>query len=410
MSEFDIISRDDLIVKQLRTGCLAHFSYIIVSDGEAAVIDCLRDVQPYIDKVKEMKAEIKLVLQTHYHADFVSGFVELSNKTGATIVYGPDSHPKFENCKVAADNEVLELGKYKIRALHTPGHTLESSCFVLEDAKGPFCVFTGDTLFLGDVGRPDLAQKGDITDKDLAGYLFESLHKLKALPDDCLIGPGHGAGSACGKSISDGNTCTIGKQKQNNKAFYTEDKKEFVEFVTTGLARPPVYFPINVALNKAHDIKSTDQVLPRATTKLTAATVKKMLDEGNTVVIDARGPMEFDKAHIPGALFSFTKSSFAAWVANMVHFDERLILVCPPEEEPELALRLTRCGLDNIYGYLDGGMDAWIKAGFKTESLETLTYETFDEFKTKMKDGHLIDCRGLGEWNSGVIDIPNRHL
>lgn len=324
----DLIQKDDLLVKQIKTGCLAHFAYVVVSNGEMLVIDPLRDIKEYEKIAEQLGAKVTYVALSHYHADFVSGYAALAANSGATVVYGPESHPENPKIHVAEDGEVLKIGNYSIKILHTPGHTFESSCFVLQDASSvPISVFTGDTLFLGDVGRPDLAQKGEITEVDLAKMLFSSLKKLKALPDNVIVLPGHGAGSACGKNISDGGSCDIGTQKANNYALLIQDENEFVKAVTTGLEQPPAYFGHNVGMNKAVGIALADDVVTQSLHQLSVEEVKFLLSQKDTYVLDVRDPKLFDISHIPGALHVPFSGPFAIWAAFILDSKDRIILV-----------------------------------------------------------------------------------
>ena len=401
------VDRPDLKVKQLKTGCLAHYAYVVESNGEMAVIDPLRDIKEYLDHAAERQGKVRYIMETHYHADFVSGYFDLSQNTGAQIVFGPDSHPTFE-CKVMADNETVPLGAYKIRCLHTPGHTLESSCFVLEEADGkPICIFTGDTLFLGDVGRPDLAQKGEITDKDLARMLYKSLKKLKALPDEVIVFPGHGAGSACGKNIQAGDFCIIGNQKKNNVVFREEDEAKFVEMTTTGLPLPPVYFGHNVSLNKVGTIPKVEDLIATASVPMTPEQVKAKIEEG-VVIIDCRNPPEFVKGHVSKSVCCPLVAQFAIWATYAVDLKgdnpDKIVLIAPPGKEVEAITRLARTGIDHVIGYLQGGFEAWASAGLPVATTKMANVQTQEDFDTMTVGGHYLDVRNRGEWEgTGVL-------
>lgn len=388
------------MVEQLYTGCLAQGAYYIESNGEAAIIDPLREVQPYIDMAKNRGAKIKYVLETHFHADFVSGHIDLAKKTGAKIVYGPDANTKLD-IHHAKDGEILELGNYKIQVFHTPGHTLESTCYLLiDDNDKKSAVFTGDTLFIGDVGRPDLAQKGDITEEDLAGMLFESLrNKIMTLPDSVTVYPGHGAGSACGKNMSDETISSIGEQKETNYALRANmSKDEFVKEVTDGLLPPPGYFPENVAMNKG-GYKSIDDVL-NGVSALKPHNFKQ--EVSRTFVIDGRSTEEFTKAHIPGSVFIGLDDNFAPWVGALVDgISTPITFIAPEGREEEMATRMARVGYDNLVGYLDGGIDSWKEAGFDTDSFDNISAS---EFANKYKEGNVIDVRKFSEYEISHID------
>ena len=399
----DIVKRDDLIVRQINTGCLAQFSYIVVSNGEAFVIDPLRDVQMYMVMSKELGADIKYVAETHYHADFVSGYHDLAKKAGATIVFGPESNPDFD-CMVTKDGQVIKVGNYQIRTLHTPGHTLESSTYLLESpSEEHICVFTGDTLFLGDVGRPDLAQKaGELTKEDLATKLFHSCLKLKQLlGDDVLVFPGHGAGSACGKSIQSGTYSTIGDQKKTNYAFKLEDEQEFVKAVAGGLLKPPSYFGNDVSMNKNPNLKEVDQIVAEAKA-FDIAEFKELSKADDTFIIDSRSKTAYVKGHLPQAIFVPLTGKYAIWTAFLVKPHEKILLVTDEGKEEESTYRLARVGLDNVLGHLKGGFEAWKAAGEEVQTLDLYHPETPEEFESKLKDKHLLDIRSQGEWGNGA--------
>ncbi|MDV3803527.1 MBL fold metallo-hydrolase, partial [Elizabethkingia anophelis] len=378
--------------------CLAQGAYYIVSQGEAVIIDPLREVQPYLDKLQQDNAKLKYILETHFHADFVSGHVDLSDKTGASIVYGPTAKPEFEAI-IAKDEEVFEIGDIKIKVLHTPGHTMESSCYLLIDEKGKeTALFSGDTLFLGDVGRPDLAQKGkDLTQEDLAGMLYDSLmNKIIPLPDEITVYPAHGAGSACGKNMQKETVDTLGNQKKTNYALNQPDKASFIKEVTDGLTPPPGYFAMNVAMNKK-GYESFDQVLEHGLKPLSAEAFEAMADETGALILDTRPAAEFHKGFIPQSVNIGVKGDFAPWVGAMiVDVKQPLLLVTDEGSEEEVITRLSRVGFDNVVGYLKGGLSAWQSAGKETDSVERITPEEFAQRYTK--DARIIDVRKEGEY------------
>ncbi|HFK5527645.1 TPA: rhodanese-like domain-containing protein [Elizabethkingia anophelis] len=385
-------------VEQIYTGCLAQGAYYIVSQGESVIIDPLREVQPYLDKLQQDNAKLKYILETHFHADFVSGHVDLSDKTGASIVYGPTAKPEFEAI-IAKDEEVFEIGDIKIKVLHTPGHTMESSCFLLIDEKGKeTALFSGDTLFLGDVGRPDLAQKGkDLTQEDLAGMLYDSLmNKIIPLSDEITVYPAHGAGSACGKNMQKETVDTLGNQKKTNYALNQPDKASFIKEVTDGLTPPPGYFAMNVAMNKK-GYESFDQVLEHGLKPLSAEAFETMADETGALILDTRPAAEFHKGFIPQSVNIGVKGDFAPWVGAMiVDVKQPLLLVTDEGSEEEVITRLSRVGFDNVVGYLNGGLSAWQSAGKETDSVERITPEEFAQRYTE--DAKIIDVRKEGEY------------
>ncbi|WP_407486605.1 MBL fold metallo-hydrolase [Elizabethkingia anophelis] len=385
-------------VEQIYTGCLAQGAYYIVSQGEAVIIDPLREVQPYLDKLQQDNAKLKYILETHFHADFVSGHVDLSDKTGASIVYGPTAKPEFEAI-IAKDEEVFEIGDIKIKVLHTPGHTMESSCYLLIDEKGKeTALFSGDTLFLGDVGRPDLAQKGkDLTQEDLAGMLYDSLmNKIIPLPDEITVYPAHGAGSACGKNMQKETVDTLGNQKKTNYALNQPDKASFIKEVTDGLTPPPGYFAMNVAMNKK-GYESFDQVLEHGLKPLSAEAFEAIADETGALILDTRPAAEFHKGFIPQSVNIGVKGDFAPWVGAMiVDVKQPLLLVTDEGSEEEVITRLSRVGFDNVVGYLRGGLSAWQSAGKETDSVERITPEEFAQRYTE--DAKIIDVRKEGEY------------
>ncbi|CAI9675401.1 Hydroxyacylglutathione hydrolase [Elizabethkingia anophelis] len=385
-------------VEQIYTGCLAQGAYYIVSQGESVIIDPLREVQPYLDKLQQDNAKLKYILETHFHADFVSGHVDLSDKTGASIVYGPTAKPEFEAI-IAKDEEIFEIGDIKIKVLHTPGHTMESSCYLLIDEKGKeTALFSGDTLFLGDVGRPDLAQKGkDLTQEDLAGMLYDSLmNKIIPLSDEITVYPAHGAGSACGKNMQKETVDTLGNQKKTNYALNQPDKASFIKEVTEGLTPPPGYFAMNVAMNKK-GYESFDQVLEHGLKPLSAEAFEAMADETGALILDTRPAAEFHKGFIPQSVNIGVKGDFAPWVGAMiVDVKQPLLLVTDEGSEEEVITRLSRVGFDNVLGYLKGGIPAWQSAGKETDSVDRITPEEFAQRYTE--DAKIIDVRKEGEY------------
>ena len=393
-------------VKQIYTGCLAQGAYYIESNGEAAIVDPLREVQPYIDLANERGATIKYVLETHFHADFVSGHLTLSEKTGAPIVFGPNAAPDFDT-RMATDGERLTLGDVEIEVLHTPGHTMESTTYLLRNEDGnPHAMFTGDTLFLGDVGRPDLAQKSELTIEDLAGHLYDSLrNKLMTLPDDTIVYPGHGAGSACGKNMSKETVGTLGDQKANNYALRADmTKEEFVKEVTDGLLPPPGYFPMNVAMNK-RGYDSIDRVMERGTQALSPEAFEAAANETEAVMLDIRSTAEFVEGHIPRSTFIGLAGGFAPWVGAMiVDVKQPILLVANDDQIEEAITRLSRVGFDNVLGYLEGGLDAWVKAGKDTDDIQTVDAEAFASVLNATPEAKVVDVRKDGEYQSEHVE------
>ncbi len=350
-----------MIVEQLYTNCLSEAAYFIADNGEAAVIDPLRDVDVYIQKAAEMGVKIKYIFETHFHADFVSGHLELSKKTGAPIVYGPQTNAKFD-IHLATDGEIFNIGNLKIKALHTPGHTLESTCYLLYNEEGKeYCVFTGDTLFVGDVGRPDLFS-GNLSKEDLAGYMFDSLqNKIKTLPEDVIVYPAHGPGSSCGKNLGPNTYSTIGEQLDSNYALQDMTKEEFIKVVTEGLSTPPAYFPINARINK-EGYESLDDVMNNAMTALSIADFKQKVQDG-AWILDTRNATVFTEGFVPDSISIGLEGRFAEWAGSLLPFDQPLILVTEAGKEKESAIRLSRVGIDKVQGYLEGGFEAWRNAG-----------------------------------------------
>jgi glyoxylase-like metal-dependent hydrolase (beta-lactamase superfamily II)/rhodanese-related sulfurtransferase len=398
-----------MYVEQLYTGCLSEAAYYIESEGEAAIIDPLRDIDEYLFIANERKAKIKYIFETHFHADFVSGHIDLGKATGAPIVYGPDTVTKFP-VHVAKDGEKFSIGKVTIEVLHTPGHTLESSCYLLKDENGKdHCVFTGDTLFVGDVGRPDLAQKGaDLTMQDLAGMMYDSIHnKLFPLADDVIVYPAHGAGSACGKALGKETFSTIGEQKKHNYALEAKTKDEFIQKVTEGISAPPQYFPINAQINK-EGYESLDEVLEQGMKSLGVQEFKKIINHDN-IILDTRPETEFVKGFVPGSINIGLNGRFAEWAGSLLPFDRPLYLITDPGKEKETIVRLARVGFEKINGCLDGGFEAWKKSGEKVDIIvevepdELLMDMQFDKNlvvldvrkENEFAEGHLPDAMNL---------------
>ncbi len=389
-------------IEQIYTGCLAEAAYYIESEGEVAIIDPLRETEPYIDRAKADNANIKYVLETHFHADFVSGHLDLAKKTGAIIVYGPTAKPNF-NAHIAEDNEELKLGNVTIKVLHTPGHTMESVTYLLKDENGKdHAIFTGDTLFLGDVGRPDLAIKqGEITQEDLAAHLFDSLrNKIMPLADDVIVYPGHGAGSACGKKMSKETEGTLGDQKKFNYALRADmTKAEFIKEVTTGLVEPPQYFPKNAMMNKM-GYESIDTVRERGVKPLKVRAFKAAWELEDAIVLDTRSKEEFAKGFIPGSIFIGLDGSFANWVGVLIpDLKQPILFVADPGREEEVVTRLARVGYDNSIGYLEGGFKAWKKAGEQVDMVEEVSPIVFKEL-FRRKNPNVIDVRKESEYNT----------
>jgi glyoxylase-like metal-dependent hydrolase (beta-lactamase superfamily II)/rhodanese-related sulfurtransferase len=391
-------------VEQIYTGCLAEAAYYIESKGEAVVIDPLRETEPYVERAKADGAKIKYVLETHFHADFVSGHLDLAKKTGAQIVFGPTAQPNF-TAHVAKDNEELKVGDITIKVLHTPGHTMESTTYLLRDENGKdYAIFTGDTLFLGDVGRPDLAIKqGEITREDLAGFLFDSLrNRIMPLNDDVIVYPGHGAGSACGKKMSKDTWGYLGEQKETNYALRPDmTKAEFVKEVTTGLVEPPQYFPKNAMMNKM-GYESIDTVRERGVQALSVGAFKAAWEGEEALVIDTRHQDAFAKGFIPGAVFIGIDDNFAMWVGALISdLKQAILFVSEPGREEEVVTRLARVGYDNAIGYLKGGFASWQKAGEEVDTLEEVTAEEFAGMYNS--NINLLDVRRASEYNAEHI-------
>jgi glyoxylase-like metal-dependent hydrolase (beta-lactamase superfamily II)/rhodanese-related sulfurtransferase len=390
-------------IQQIYTGCLAEAAYYIESKGEVAIVDPLREVAPYIQMAKENKAKIKYVLETHFHADFVSGHLDLAKKTGAKIVYGPTAKPNFE-AYVAKDGEELPLGDVKIKVLHTPGHTMESSTFLLINEKGKQqAIFTGDTLFIGDVGRPDLAVKTDLSREDLASHLYDSLrNKIMPLPDSVIVFPGHGAGSACGKNMSKETTDTLGHQKMFNYALRADMRREeFVKAVTDDLVDPPQYFPKNAVMNKM-GYASIDEVLEKGLLALDVNAFVNRVEQYEALVLDTRDKDAFAQTHIPGSIFIGIDDNFAPWVGALIpDLQQPIVFLADEGREEEVVTRLSRVGYDNTLGYLKGGIGSWKKAGRETGSIQEISAEDFARMYSK--NVLLLDVRKESEYTSQHI-------
>jgi len=392
-------------IEQIYTGCLAEAAYYIESAGEAAIIDPLREVQPYLGRAERDGARIKYVLETHFHADFVSGHLDLAHKSGATIVYGPTAAPDFP-CHIATDGEELSIGKIKIRVLHTPGHTMESTTYLLLDEQGKeYCIFSGDTLFIGDVGRPDLAQKAaSMTQEELAGLLYDSLqNKIIPLPDEVIVYPGHGAGSACGKNMSKETYDTLGNQKKINYALKATSKEQFIKEVTDGLLPPPYYFPQNVMLNKK-GYASFDEVMEKGHRALTPEQAEMVVEAEQALVLDTRQITEFGSAHVPGSVFIGIDGDFAPWVGTLItDIRQPIVLVTEPGREDEVITRLARVGYENIVGYLEGGIEAWLAAGKEADHVqEIMTNEL--EALCKIEQPYIVDVRKQSEYEAERLE------
>lgn len=389
-----------MYTEQLYTSCLAEAAYYIESNGEAAIIDPLRETEPYIALAKRRDTQIKYVFETHFHADFVSGHIDLAKKTGATIVYGPTAKTGFDSL-IATDNQEFKIGNVTLRVLHTPGHTMESVCYLLIDEKGKeHAVFTGDTLFVGDVGRPDLAIKGDVTQDDLAGMLYDSLNtKIKTLADDVIVYPAHGAGSACGKNIGKETFSTIGIQKKLNYALQAMSKQEFVKVVTDGLEPPPNYFMMDAMLNK-DGYTNIDEVISKNKNPLSVDEFEALSRSKDVIVLDTRNPEDFENGSVIGAINIGLNGQYAPWVGALLDPKKALILITNPDKETEAILRLARVGYENVKGFLKGGMFEWKKAGKPVYDVNSISAVEFAKINTSK---NVIDVRNHGEWSTGII-------
>ena len=408
-------------IEQIYTGCLAHAAYYLESNGEAAIFDPLREVAPYIEKAKKDNASIKYVFETHFHADFVSGHLDLRKKTGADIVYGPTAKPGFEAI-VAQDGQIFKVGEYKIKVIHTPGHTMESTTYLLIDENdNQHGIITGDTLFIGDVGRPDLAQHviSDLTEEKLAGWLYDSLrNKIMPLPDHLIVYPNHGAGSACGKMMSKETTDTLGNQKKINYALREDmTKEEFIEALLTGLTKPPVYFPKNVMLN-IQGYESLDTVLKRGEKPLSPDAFESIAEDTAALMLDTRDTSDFAKGFIPNSISISLDGNFAQWVGEMISdIKQKILLITYPGKEKETITRLSRVGYDNTIGYLEGGFQSWKNSGRDFETIGRINSLEFEKLYRENQP-MVVDVRKRSEFDSqhvvNAINIPlneiNKHL
>ena len=391
-------------IEQLYTGCLSQGAYYIESNGEAVVIDPLRETAPYLQRAKRDKATITYIFETHFHADFVSGHLTLSKQTGATIVFGPNASTSFD-AHIAKDNEVFTVGDITITVLHTPGHTMESTTYLLRDGSGKeHAIFTGDTLFLGDVGRPDLAQKSaDITQEQLAGTLFDSLrNKIMPLPNDVIVYPAHGAGSACGKNMMTQTVDTLGNQKQMNYALRQDmTKEEFIKEVTDGLVAPPAYFPLNAKMNK-QGYEHLDSILERACLPISAQDFEDLANKTGAIILDVRNQLDFMQGHIPNSIFIGIDGGFAPWVGALIKDVKHPILLVAPEfREAEVIMRLSRVGFDNTLGFLVGGIASWQNAGKEIDTMQTVSAHTLKE--ALEKEMPIFDVRKQGEFSAAHV-------
>ena len=400
-----------MVIEQIYTGCLAQGAYYIESNGEVAIIDPLREVQDYIERAEKNKAKIRYIFETHFHADFVSGHLTLAEKTGGIIVFGPNATTEFDS-HIAFDGEVFKVGDITITAIHTPGHTMESTTYLLKDKNGKdIAIFTGDTLFLGDVGRPDLAQKSNMSQEDLAATLFDSLRtKIMPLADDIMVYPAHGAGSACGKNLSKETVGTLGDQKQHNYALRQDmTKEEFIKEVTDGLLPPPAYFPLNVALNK-EGYKSIDEVIKTGAKALSVNDFELVANETDAVIIDVRHQFKFVKGFIPQSIFIGLGGTFAPWVGALIKdIHQPILLVVPDNMEKETITRLSRVGFDNVLGYLSGGFEAWKTSGKEIDTLPSVPANVLEQQIDK--DALVFDVRRPGEYEAEHIEnVPSTPL
>lgn len=396
-----------MTIEQIYTGCLAQGAYYIESEGEAVVIDPLREVQPYLDRAAKNGTKIKYILETHFHADFVSGHLDLAKKSGGTIVYGPTAKPNFE-AHIATDGEVLKVGNITITAIHTPGHTMESTCYLLKDENGKNqAIFTGDTLFIGDVGRPDLAQKvaSDLTQEKLAGYLYHSLReKIMPLEDDIIVYPAHGAGSACGKNMSKETFDTLGNQKKTNYALQEMTKEQFIKEVTDGLLPPPAYFPENVMMN-IKGYESLDVVMDRGMRALSPKEFEEVANQEGALILDTRNAQDFSEGFIPNSINIGVDGGFAPWVGTLIlDIKQPILLVTDLGREEEVITRLSRVGYDNVLGFLNGGFDSWKNSGKEVDNVRRISAEEFEKEVTENQN-KVIDVRKEGEFESEHLEV-----
>lgn len=400
-----------MIIEQIYTGCLAQGAYYIQSGSEAAIVDPLREVRPYIEKARANGASIRYVFETHFHADFVSGHLDLSEQTGAPIIYGPNANPAFD-ARIAKDQEEFRLGEVTIRVLHTPGHTMESTCYLLIDENGrETALFSGDTLFIGDVGRPDLAQKAaNMTQEELAGTLYDSLrNKIIPLPDDVIVYPAHGAGSACGKNMSKETTDTLGNQKKYNYALRPDmTREEFIGEVTSGLLPPPAYFPLNVQMNR-EGYESIENVLKKGTHALAPDVFEQAANDSGAILLDTRDPQTFAQAFIPNSINIGIDGSFAPWVGALIpDIRQEILLITEPGREEEVVTRMARVGYDGAIGYLKGGIEAWKAAGKEVDHIESISADELAERLAAGGEARILDVRKESEYAAEhILDAEN---
>lgn len=393
-------------IEQIYTGCLAEAAYYIESNGEAAIIDPLREVQPYLKKAKEAGATIKYIFETHFHADFVSGHVDLARQSGAEIIYGPTAQTTFDS-HIAEDGEIFKIGDLTIKTLHTPGHTPESTTYLLLDAAcKPYCIFTGDTLFIGDVGRPDLVQKGDMTMEDMAGTLYDSLQsKILSLPDDVLVYPAHGAGSACGKHMSKETFDTLGHQKEVNYALKTSSREDFISQVTEGILPAPQYFAKNAAINK-NGYESFATVREKGLIPMGPDDFEATVNHAGALILDTRDPQEFAKGFIPSSINIGLGGQFAPWVGALItDLQQPLLLIAEAGKAEEAITRLARVGYDNAIGYLEGGIAAWESAGKDLDTIASVSVADFEKTFAAEPDVNVLDVRKPGEYETGHLEF-----
>ncbi|KQM23994.1 MBL fold metallo-hydrolase [Chryseobacterium sp. Leaf201] len=392
-------------IEQIYTGCLAQGAYYIVSEGEAAIIDPLRETQPYIERLEKDRVTLKYIFETHFHADFVSGHVGLSKKTGAPIVYGPPADPEFE-AVIAEDGQVFEIGKIKIKVLHTPGHTMESASFLLVDENGKEkALFSGDTLFLGDVGRPDLAQKEEsVTQEELAGLLYDSLYqKILSLNDEITVCPAHGAGSACGKNMQKETVDTLGNQKKTNYALNQKDKESFIKAVTDGLLPPPAYFGMNVAMNKKGYI-SFDEVLAKGLRAFSPEEFEETAEHSGALILDVRNHDTFAESFVPQSVNIGLEGDFAPWAGTLIaDVKQPILLITDENSEEEAVTRLSRVGFDYVLGFLKGGFEAWKNSGKETDTVSRISAQQFEN-EIKDKNVNILDVRKESEYRAEHVD------
>ncbi len=392
-------------IEQIYTGCLAEAAYYIESNGEAAIVDPLREVGPYLKKAQKDGAKIKYIFETHFHADFVSGHIDLAEKSGAVIVYGPTAQTTFD-AHIAADGEAFKIGDLTVKVLHTPGHTPESATYLLSDKNGnPYCIFSGDTLFIGDVGRPDLAQQGELTMEDMAGTLYDSLHdKILTLPDHVLVYPAHGAGSACGKNMSKETFDTLGHQKEVNYALKATTKEQFIREVTDGILPPPQYFAKNAAMNK-HGYESVDQVYEKGLNPLSPAAFEALANQTGAVILDTRDPQVFAKGFIPSSVNIGLNGQFAPWVGALItDLKQPILLVGEEGKAEEAIMRLARVGYDHTIGYLEGGIAAWRNAGAALDTIASISAAEFEVLANGDPHLNALDVRKPGEYEAEHLE------